>query len=177
MSDCELIIDKLWDKSPIDGRYQSKLSYKRTKDGVKIRIDAPFYDDPAPKAPIGRLDRLWQYEVVELFLVGPDGHYIELEFGPHGHWLGFAFSSPRVLSRDDLSIDFRLSERSVDKFGLPRWFAEGWIADGPSKQPIVSANAFAVHGIGEFRTYEVAFALPGHEPNFHQPADFPAAQK
>ena len=107
MSYRELLIDKLWDNSQIDERYKTKVSYIRTKDGVKIKIDAPFYNDPVPEAPIGRFDRLWKYEVVELFLVGPDGHYIELEFGPHGHWLALAFSAPRVLSRDDLSIDSR----------------------------------------------------------------------
>lgn len=175
MSYRELVIDKLWDETPIHERMRTKVGYKRTKDGVKIRIDAPFYDDPAPEAPIGRLGRLWQYEVVELFLVGPDGHYIELEFGPHGHWLGLAFSAPRALSRDDLSIDFRSLEHRIDRSGVKRWTAEGWIADGPTKQPIVSANAFAIHGIGASRTCEIAFPLPGREPNFHQPADFPAA--
>ena len=33
---------------------------------------------------------LWDYEVVELFLLNSDTEeYLELEFGPHGHYLAW----------------------------------------------------------------------------------------
>jgi hypothetical protein len=29
---------------------------------------------------------LWRHDVIELFLLGPDKRYLELEFGPFGHY-------------------------------------------------------------------------------------------
>ena len=44
-------------------------------DRLTIEMDAPYFDDPAPTDPIGTTWALWNYEVVELFLVGDDGRY------------------------------------------------------------------------------------------------------
>lgn len=31
--------------------------------------------------------QLWNYECIELFFANDQGHYLEVEVGPHGHWL------------------------------------------------------------------------------------------
>ena len=48
-----------------------------------------------PDAPRGaRVANLWEYDVVECFLVGPDGRYLELELGAGGHFLALLFDAP-----------------------------------------------------------------------------------
>ena len=49
-----------------------------------------------PDAPRGaRVEGLWEYDVVECFVVGADGRYFELELGAGGHYLALAFDAPR----------------------------------------------------------------------------------
>ena len=73
------------------------------KDGkeqcITLKVDAPFYNDPAPPEPSDKksdidsknnkaLMGLWDYEVVEaFFLCSKSEQYLEVEFGPHGHHL------------------------------------------------------------------------------------------
>ena len=54
-----------------------------------------------PDAPRGaRVEALWEYDVVECFVVGADGCYFELELGAGGHYLALAFDAPRRRSSD-----------------------------------------------------------------------------
>ena len=63
---------------------------------LRFEIDAPFYDHQPPPADPGFFDGLWNYDVVEVFFGrGPFGGYIEVEFGPHGHYLGYVLDGPR----------------------------------------------------------------------------------
>lgn len=43
-----------------------------------MEVDAPFHDDPAPPLPVGVCPGLWDYEVVELMLLGSDERYLEV---------------------------------------------------------------------------------------------------
>ena len=54
------------------------------------KVEANFYNDAKPDAEPGYLMGLWDYEVVELFLLNSHTEeYLELEFGPHGHFLAW----------------------------------------------------------------------------------------
>ena len=47
-----------------------------------------FQSDYGKRDPPGSYYQLWDYEVVELFFLNSKtGRYLELEFGPHGHYL------------------------------------------------------------------------------------------
>ena len=47
---------------------------------LRLSIKAPLYNDPpAPASPPGATDQLWDYEVVELFLMGAEERYLEVE--------------------------------------------------------------------------------------------------
>jgi len=46
----------------------------------RIDVDAPLYNDPkSPTAQPGPVDGLWDYEVVEVFLLGSEQRYLEVE--------------------------------------------------------------------------------------------------
>ena len=77
-----------WDGVPVADGARVRLDWR---DAVVIEVEAPFTGDAVPPAPRGRTDRLWEHEVVEVFLASEAAaaaRYLEIELGPHGHWLG-----------------------------------------------------------------------------------------
>ena len=103
----EIVIEHTWDGQTVAARHRTTVAFHQaTPRLIEISIDAPFFDDLKPEQAIGRCPRLWDYEVVELFLVDQHGTYVELEFGPHGHYLVLLLSGPRVVVDDTLVIDY-----------------------------------------------------------------------
>lgn len=143
------------------------VSFTLNAVGIAVEMTFPFHDDPAPTVAPCRLGNLWEYEVVELFLANEDGHYLELEFGPHGHFLALLFSGIRQRSPGEIALSFH-SERNGD-----HWQGRAHIASSSLPAHLTRANAYAIHGQGENRRYLAAFPLPGPRPDFHQPHRFP----
>lgn len=161
-------IEQTWDGRAVGPDEAVRLWIARAGGDWCIRFDAPFHGDPAPEAPAGAFDGLWDYEVVELFVVGHDGAYTEVEWGPHGHHLVLRLDAPRVVRDRALPVTYMCS------VGSGRWRGDllvpgAWMPERP-----VAFNAFAIHGVGASRRYLAASAVPGERPDFHQPARFPA---
>ena len=127
--------------------------------------DAPDHGDPLPSHPPGQTPALWEHEVLELFVAGPDGRYLEIEWGPGGHHLGLLLSGYRRVDAEFAPDNFRVesagprvhSEFLLSASHLPRW---PW-----------SLNAYAIHGVGESRRYLAAYPAVGPgmaEPDFHR---------
>jgi hypothetical protein len=94
----EFKIATLWDGTKVDAADQVSVSIDVVGPGVApespkepclvISVDSPFFNDPAPpEGPSKNLDGLWNYEVVEVFIKGRHDKYVEIEMGPHGHYL------------------------------------------------------------------------------------------
>ncbi|MEE2788234.1 MAG: hypothetical protein VX589_12900 [Myxococcota bacterium] len=137
------------------------------REGLIVEVDAPLWRGQPPDQAAGRCWGLWQYDVVELFLVGQNGHYLEVEMGPHGHYLGLMLSAPRIIDDDQVPIQYAVTHHSS------RWTGRARIAPRHLPEEPVRMNAFAIHGRGAQRCFMVAHALPGPQPNFHQPSVFP----
>jgi hypothetical protein len=133
-----------------------------------VRLDATHYNDPAPNAPPGRTERLWETEVAELFIAGCNGHYVEIEVGPHGHFLAYEFSDIRVLADPELPIEIHWPTAEGAS-----WTAEFRIQrDRLPPQPW-RVNAFLINGLSDKRQWLSAFEMPAPRgPDFHQPAHF-----
>jgi hypothetical protein len=137
-------------------------------DALVVNIDAPFHKDPAPEGPVGPTPRLWETEVVELFIAGPGTDYIELEFNPYGHWLALRLDGVRNIVDERLPIRFSTfiagrvwSGRAV----VPR----SVLPAGPHR-----VNATAMHGgtnprnPRHKRRHLSWQPLQGTVPDFHQ---------
>ncbi len=141
----------------------------RADGGLELVASLPHQPQPRiPAAPRGaRVADLWEYDVVECFLVGAGGRYLEVELGAGGHFLVLSFSAPRVRSDSHETLRLPLDFTSD---------AQGWRARAALDASLVPAglealNAFVIAG-GAY----LAFApLPGSVPDFHQPAHFPRA--
>jgi len=125
-----------------------------------------LHGDPAPAQPAGQTDGLWGYEVVELFLANDDGHYLELEFGPYGHYLALRFSGIRQIDSRDIAISYQT------EITVQCWRGTAQVPAACLPAQLTRANAYAMHGQGQERRYLAAFAVPGPRPDFHQPQFF-----
>lgn len=168
----ELSVDRLWNGEHASADEIVRVQLASTADGVEFAVDAPFHGDPAPPGPAGVVDGLWEYEVVELFLLGDGEHYLEVEIGPHGHHLVLSLHGRRRPTRRGLPLAFT-SERDAE-----RWRGRATIPWTYVPTGALAANAYAIHGTGEARRYLAWSPVPGDLPDFHRlehfrPLDLP----
>jgi hypothetical protein len=127
-----------------------------------------------PGEPVGYLDGLWGFDVVELFVTGRADRtrYVELEVGPSGHWLALAFDGVRRRSSELADLPLVSSH---DLHG-GRWRGRALVPVAPLEKhagprPWKGLVA-AVLGAGApgVRSFLTSVALPGDQPDIHQPA-------
>jgi hypothetical protein len=142
-----------------------------------VDVDAPFFGDPAPKQPIGPTDRLWEYEVSELFIADDAEHYLEIELSPHGHHLVLELQGTRNIVRARLPIAYAVSivaTASADASRGVRGRYRGQARVPAEYLPAraTRANAYLIHGTGAARAYHAHSPPMGETPDFHRLASF-----
>jgi hypothetical protein len=164
-----LALTKQWNGTPAPFATHALVRLSCAETGLRIHVSAK-HQKPAmiPPLPQGRLDGLWNYDVVEVFLVGEDGTYLEVELGAGGHWLVLSFSGVRERSDDHNGLALDVVHRVTPK----HWESETVIPWSIVPPRVSRLNAFAIHG-GTFLAYR---SVPGHEPDFHQPASYPQSR-
>ncbi len=155
--------DECPDKS-IRGNFQ----VERTDGGLLITATAPkFSVEHHPNAPSGkRFDGLWDYDVLEIFFVGEDGKYIEVELGTAGHYLVLGFDGVRRRANDFYDHVFEHTfYREKDGSTINTIFIPNDILP-----PLITrVNAFIIAN-QEFLAHA---PLPGAKADFHQPDAYP----
>jgi len=167
----QLRVDRLWDGSVCpDDRLWGLLGISQTKEGIQVWVEAPMlHEQRVPDAPMGsRVEGLWEYDVVELFLVGPGHCYLEIELGAGGHFLVIGFDSIR--HRSHAYETFEPIVR-FEKTGEKVWRSQIVIPWKIIPENLRALNAFAIMA-GQFLAYA---PVPGTEPDYHQPDWYPAA--
>ena len=163
----ELVIQHTWDGTEIPSHDFVFINAEIQKDHFYFTIRSPFYHNLPPSGPSGSLWRLWEFEVVEVFLVGENGEYTELEFGPYGHYLVLKLNKPRNITQKHLPIDY------TAKINQDRWTATASVPMAHLPKSIHKINCFAIHNTQNSRRYLSLSKLPGEQPDFHQPTFFP----
>ena len=133
-------IDKLFNGQPANLSHPIVVTLRIQSSNCIVKIEAPFHNDPPPTSPPGRLWKLWEHEVVELFLVDEEGHYIEAEFGPHGHYLLLHLTGPREIADSDLTMSY--TSQIIDGTWIGRAEFDISILDR-----IDRVNCFAIYGV------------------------------
>jgi len=162
-------IDQLWngERCP-DDRLWAKITLTRTKKGLDITVSSPMlHEQRVPETPIGsRVDGLWGFDVVELFLVGPGHQYIELELGAGGHWLLLGFDRIRHRCNEFERFEPLLK---YEKTTMKTWQSRITLPWSVIPENTRAMNAFAIMA-GQFLALS---PVPGEEPDFHQPDYYP----
>lgn len=164
----ELTVDRYWDGTPCpDPGLHGKVRLEPSEDGLVITASLPHQPRPnIPDAAAGsRIANLWEYDVVECFLVG-ESTYLEVELGAGGHFLALAFSAPRVRRNEYADFAPRLT---FDASG-ERWTSTIVIPWDMVPHGLKALNAFVIVR-DRFLAHH---PTPGATPDFHQPSTFPA---
>uniref|UniRef100_A0A1I7Z606 DUF2961 domain-containing protein n=1 Tax=Steinernema glaseri TaxID=37863 RepID=A0A1I7Z606_9BILA len=172
----DFVIDTTWDgqsvnHEPINVRMAwnfEKHTSGQHKRVIKVSFDAPLHDDPEPPEDFpGICPGLWNYEVVEFFFANSRNQYLEVEVGPHGHWLCILHDGYRNAFNNGEEIE--LSVENVFKGNTWHCSFELPIAYLPSK--VNKFNAYSIYGTPPNRVYEALYPVTdGHEtePDFHK---------
>ena len=152
-----------------DGLARATFHLSVVPHALRLEIQARAFGDPPPSTPPGRQPGLWGFEVVELFLLGEDERYLELEFGPHGHWLALSLRGPRGLEHDDVMIDpsFR-RPAATQGANAERWSVAVDLPFEILPPAVARLNAYTIDGMGEERRHWAWRAVPGPQPDFHR---------
>ena len=156
-----------WDGQPLDVAERVSLDLAWVERHLIIEVDAPLGLDPVPPGPPGPLWKLWEHEVVELFLLGPNEEYTEVELGPHGHHLVLRLNGVRTIVAQELPMEFQVTRREG------RWQGRASLSREWIPKTIVGFNAYAIRGTGEQRRYMAHSPVPGQAPDFHRISLFP----
>ena len=162
-----------------------RVALERHGSDVRFETRAPWWQNPSPGGPARSVWGLWEYEVLEIFIVGQGGRYLELEIGPWGHHLMLALSAPREIERRHLTpAQLRCERHSAplsDDVPHLAWSSEGLIHGeqlpvpyrDQEMVPYWRVNSFWCFSRDQQRYHCSASPLPGERPDFHQPQHFP----
>lgn len=162
-------ISNLWNGTAADQSLHAGVWISQSVRGILVRVHSKIHpSSQSPTAPAGsRVDGLWQYNVVELFLVGVNDQYLEIELSESGHWLVLGFESVRKRSHayEDFIPEFT---HSIDaNYGT--WESSILIPWSIIPENLSRMNAFSIIE-GQYLALN---SVPGLEPDFHQPSTYP----
>ncbi|XP_037026585.1 UPF0462 protein C4orf33 homolog isoform X2 [Bradysia coprophila] len=167
-------INQLWDSRTVPEHDNVFVQFEyvdnsttNTRD-LQIKVQAPFYDDPNinDTVPKGSMDKLWEYEVVEVFLLGSDEKYLEIEFSPKEQYLLLQLQGYRNVIKSPLYID-----NYSAKIDGKTWSGTYVIPFEYLPPNVAKFNAYAIHGTDDARQYLALFPTPFgkfKEPDFHR---------
>eukprot|EP00397_Hematodinium_sp_SG-2012_P051154 GEMP01059797.1.p1 GENE.GEMP01059797.1~~GEMP01059797.1.p1 ORF type:complete len:205 (+),score=36.45 GEMP01059797.1:22-615(+) len=183
----ELSIDRTWDNQPVSAAERVDMSLQWTKDkGLHIQFTAPFNGDTPPpnKAAPQSTWELWNYEVVELFIVNRrTNHYTEVEISPYGHYLLLKLHNARnfidtnvpmnplpTVTRSECNTQWS-ADFILPTDDLPFQPHDGYRENGDAEyntDDVFLLNACAIRGEKEQRRYFVHTVMDTDEPDFHR---------
>jgi len=162
-----------WDGTPCaNTRLHGVVTLGAEDEGLCITASLPHQRcSSVPVAPPRtRVANLWEYDVVECFIVGAEG-YLEVELGAGGHFLVLDFAAPRVCRNAYEAFVPRVSfESSLE--GKPVWRSSILIPWPMVPVHVQSVNAYVISR----HHYLCYHPLPGPKPDFHQPERFPSVR-
>ncbi len=162
MTHAAVAVASTWDGEAAREGEIARVSVLLDARGLLLEIDAPFHGDPAPDGPPGPTDRLWEHEVVEVFVLGEGERYTEVEIGPAGHHLVLRLEGRRSAVATKLPLDLRATIDGA------RWTATARLAPEHVPPGPHRFNAYAIHGVGDERRYLAWKPTRGDAPDFHR---------
>lgn len=162
-----------WQGQPVPESHHAQLQIARLHGKLVVAFDAPYFGDPPPPSAAGSTPRLWEHEVIEVFVADAGDHYFELELGPAGHYLALELRGVRKLAREGMAVEYTVGidrapppHTASEPIGRYRGIAEVPMSYLPPDP--VRVNAYLIHGASEARCYHAFSPVPGLQPDFHR---------
>ena len=125
-----------------------------------VTVAGPLTTMPPPPDPPGRVEALWRHDVIEVFLLGDDDRYLELELGSHGHYWLLSLHGCRSIAGELTPLHHA-------------WRHEGGRQEASVRLPAAAlppglraVNVTCI--LGPERFHGSFVPLPGARPDFHQ---------
>lgn len=172
-------INTEWNGAPINHAPITFEISAQDSRAVRISASGPFFDDPGPPpcAAGSACDGLWDYEVAEVFFLGKNEKYLEIELSPHGQHLLLLLNGVRKPFLDKMPINYTAK---IDRANNT-WTGTAKIPIDYFPPDVEKINAYAIHGSGVNRRYESLYPASASvsNPDFHRleffkPFDFKA---
>lgn len=169
-------IDKTWNGDPVDHEpfvvhmewFFQRQRGKPHKRVVKVFTEGPLFDDPPPPEDVGGIClNLYDYEVLELFFANDKDQYLEVEVGPHGHWLVLLLNGHRKPFNKGEELELQVQ----NVFEGDKWRSVFEIPLAYFPPNVTKFNAYAIHGVGDERQYEALNPVTDgtyDQPDFHR---------
>jgi len=147
-----------------------------------ITIDAPFYNDPVVPENVSTelpVDGLWDYEVVEVFFLGENDEYLEIEVAPSAHYLMLYLAGVRNATNQTLPLPYPVLTVQYPREDPNRWAGQILVPKEYFPCGVSKFNAYAIHKSDPNRNYMSLFPVPTGaypEPDFHRLEYFEAIQ-
>lgn len=172
----ELPIDHDFRGQLLPEPHRGLVRLARIGDELCIEVASPYFADPAPAAPVGATDRLWEHEVVEVFIADAAENYLEVELSPHGHQLVLELQGVRRVVRSQLPIRYvaRIEQAVSGLAGAAyaRFYGEARVPWEYLPARALRVNAYAIHGAPAQRCYHAHSAPGGDVADFHKLGSF-----
>jgi len=168
MKEFNFSITTTWDGDPVG---HNPIEFKVStvnETSVKVDVSGPLFNDPGPPtAPPGSpCPELWEYEVAEIFFLGADDKYLEVELCPHGQHLVLLLNGTRNMIKDKLALNYTATRDGVNK----TWTGTAIIPLDYFPPRVLKMNAYAIHGSRDSRQYEALYPATKEfvTPDFHR---------
>ncbi|RYG68086.1 hypothetical protein EON64_05950 [archaeon] len=185
MSEAIFSFSNQWDGSPsFSSPYNITFSISPESGDIMVFVDAPFHDNPAPPVPVGKVENLYDYEVVEIFLASvredrENSPYLEIQLGPHGHYMLVFLMREADWDNQDTSLELDCLPKTWIDPQVMRWYCElslpAHYLPEPLCKPDLSvtwlSNVCAIYGSQECRRHLSLYPCPSGvagDCNFHQ---------
>lgn len=168
-----LPIVTFWDGTPCAATHlHGTVTVSSAPEGVWLTGSLPHQPVPSLPAapPLTRVANLWEYDVVECFLVGTT-QYLEVELGAGGHFLLLAFTAPRCCVQAYETFVPQMTY-TAEVAGSTAWRTRLLVPWSMVPSGVRGINAYVIS-----RNAYVCYApLPGPKADFHQPERFPSVR-
>ncbi|CAG2187818.1 UPF0462 protein C4orf33 homolog,UPF0462 protein C4orf33 [Mytilus edulis] len=136
-----------------------------SEDNLTILVESPLFNDPKDPGglPGQPFDTIWEYEVVEVFLLNDQDNYLEVILSPHGQHYVLIQGGYRNKLKVEMPIEYTTTKEES------RWSGKAIIPGSYLPPKVTKWNVYAMHGTGEARQFE---SLHGDVNGKHEKPDF-----
>ncbi|XP_076064328.1 uncharacterized protein LOC143038676 [Oratosquilla oratoria] len=152
-------VEATWNGRPID-HDPVMITLQGFQDGIEMNVTGPsFNESHVPRGRTGPVERLWEYEAVEMLFANEKNEYLRVSLGPLGHHqVMLVQDSPYTPLKKSLPLDYIVSQDP----GKRTWKGSALIPPSFFPPHVNRMNAYVSHGSGSKRKHESLYPVSSH---------------